>query len=74
MIKSCRHTYIYRQHLEENISLIFHVWIIIVAIGMSPGEQTNRDGLAAEQERSGKKITYGKKKQDSNGMKTLNIR
>lgn len=29
------------------MSLIFHVWIIIVAIDMSPGDRENRDRLAA---------------------------
>lgn len=28
-----------------NMPLIFHMWIIIVAIDVSPGDEANRDGL-----------------------------
>ena len=47
--QSLNHTYTNR--IMGNMSLIFHVWIIIVAIDTSPGDQANRDRLAVLQPR-----------------------
>lgn len=40
------HTYTHR--IMGNVLLIFHVWIIIVAIDMSPSDQANRDRCSTE--------------------------
>lgn len=54
--RSLTKSYMYMQQIMENMPLIIHMWILIVATDVSPGDQATRGRLAATQ----RSFTQGK--------------